>query len=54
MAKITVVTSGYITDADGPSIRGPSPDLGSDTADILESLGFDPAQIEQWREAGVI
>ena len=52
--QITVVTSGYITDADGPRIRSPSPNLGSDTDGILESLGFESAQIEQWREAGVI
>ena len=52
--QITVVTSGYITDADGPRIRSPSPDLGSDTDGILEFLGFESGQIEQWREAGVI
>ena len=43
--QITVVTSGYITDADGPSPK-PSPDLGSDTDDILESCSFESAQID--------
>jgi crotonobetainyl-CoA:carnitine CoA-transferase CaiB-like acyl-CoA transferase len=35
-------------------IRRPAPDLGADTDDVLQELGYAPEDIKRLREAGVI
>lgn len=51
---ITIVKAGYLTDADGPSVRFAPPRLGEHTSEILMSLGFTESTIAEWCEAGVI
>jgi len=38
----------------GPSIETPPPEMGADTDDVLDRLGYDPAQIAALRRARVI
>jgi crotonobetainyl-CoA:carnitine CoA-transferase CaiB-like acyl-CoA transferase len=42
-----------MTDAP-PAVRAPSPDVGDHTDEVLDELGFPPAQVEQLRAKGVI
>jgi formyl-CoA transferase len=44
-----------VTLQDGPStVRGPSPELGEHTEEILREIGFDPARIADLRARGVV
>lgn len=52
--KKTVVTTGYLADQDGPSIRLQPPVLGEHTDQVLREAGFELSQINQWREEGVL
>lgn len=52
--EITVAMAGYVTDADGPSVRAAPPLLGSDTDEILQALGFSAGEIDNLRESGVV
>ncbi|HEV2301985.1 MAG TPA: CoA transferase [Stellaceae bacterium] len=38
----------------GPSIETPPPALGADTDKVLAELGYTPAEIGEWRRAGVV
>ncbi|MEX0942694.1 MAG: CaiB/BaiF CoA-transferase family protein [Pseudomonadales bacterium] len=51
---VTIVKAGYITDADGPSVRFAPPGLGEHTREILLSLGFSESTIAEWDQAGII
>lgn len=37
-----------------PSIRAPAPRLGADNSSVLAAAGFDPAEIERMRRAGLL
>jgi len=52
-SKQQVVKAAYTTDADGPKITSPAPQLGQHTQEILKELGFDDADIEGFNQAGV-
>lgn len=49
-----VVTSGFLTDADGPSAARPAPLLGDDTDAVLAELGYGPEKIADLRKREVI
>jgi crotonobetainyl-CoA:carnitine CoA-transferase CaiB-like acyl-CoA transferase len=38
----------------GGGINGPPPQLGEHTQEILQELGFDPEQIRDLRDCGVV
>ena len=52
--KATLINAGYVTNADGPELRGPVPGLGSATGDVLRELGYSEAEIEGLKERHVV
>lgn len=52
--EITVVKAGYMTNADGPTIRSGPPRVGEHTLHILAELGFDDAAISHFTDSGTI
>ena len=49
-----VVTSGFITDRDGPQVRQPAPLLGDSTNQVLSELGYGPEEIARLRERKIV
>ena len=48
------ITTGYITDVDGPSAETWAPALGEHTDAILAQYGFSPVEIDAFRASGVL
>ena len=51
---VTVVNAGFVADADGPRVQGPSPSLGGDTEAVLGELGLTVDEIAALRDARAI
>jgi len=49
-----VVSAAHTTSVDQPVVQGPAPDLGGDTDQVLQELGFGEEQIANWRTDGAI
>jgi len=52
--KITIIKAGYETNQDGPEVRTPPPLLGQHNSEVLASIGYDEADIQRLKEAGVV
>ena len=53
-AEVASVTTGYVTDADGPAVRAFAPRLGEHSREILAEYGCPEAEIEALHAAGVV
>ncbi|WP_439155019.1 CaiB/BaiF CoA transferase family protein [Yoonia sp.] len=51
---ITVARIGAMIDGKRPAVTTPPPELGADSTEVLQDLGYTPAEIEQLRKEGVI
>ena len=51
---ITVAKAGYVTDADGPSVRYGPPKIGEHSEEILSTAGYSQEDIATFRADGVI
>ena len=51
---ITVAKAGYVTDADGPSVRYGPPKIGEHSEEILSTAGYSQEDIAKFRADGVI
>lgn len=49
-----LITSGYRLDAGGRRLHSPPPELGQHTDEILEEVGYSPAEVAALREASAI
>lgn len=52
--RITAVGAAFKLSDTPTGVRGPTPDLGADTDDVLSYLGYDAARISALRSGGVI
>jgi CoA:oxalate CoA-transferase len=51
---VQLINSGFLADADGPSLEGPVPELGGDTDAVLRELGYSDTDIKRLRDEGAI
>lgn len=51
---ITLLNAGFVANTDSPRLKGPVPELGSDTEDVLRELGYTESDIATLRADGAI